>query len=65
MEPGECGMDERESPPHGADSGGQAQELCLDSRKPSVSKYVLNSLGCWSQIQIPGPSRLGDSVSLG
>ena len=42
-----------------------AKPRCLDSGKPSVSKYVLNSLEYWSQIQIPGPSRLGESVSLG
>lgn len=55
----------RESPPHWADPVGQAQKLSLDSGRPSVSKYVLNSLGYWSQIEIPGPPRLGGSVSLG
>ena len=56
----------RESPPRGADLAGLAQKLVLDSGRPSVSKYVLNSfhrghLGYWSQMQIPG---LPGSVNL-
>lgn len=43
----------------------QAQKLGLDSGRPSVSKYVLNSLRFGSQIWIPGPPRLGDQFPWG